>query len=353
MRALIVGGGTGGHVIPAIAIARELKAAYNAEILFVGTPRGVEGRMVPAAGFDLRMVQVGALKNVSAITRLKTAFALPTAILAASKIISEFNPTIVVGVGGYASGPGMIAAILRGVPTLAFEPNLVPGFANRKVARFVKGAAVQFAATAKYFHNAQVTGVPIRKEFAAIRGLPQEQVLLVTGGSQGAHAINQAICDALPKLKQSLPHLRIIHQTGQKDEQPTRNAYAQVQCVGEVSAFIENMADAFSQASVVVCRSGASTVAEVAAAGRVAVFIPFPHAADDHQKHNAQALVDAGAALMIEQKDLTPDRLHAALVELLRDRVRLETMSAAARRMAHADAAAEIGKLAYSIERKN
>ena len=353
MRALIVGGGTGGHVIPAIAIARELKAAYNAEILFVGTPRGVEGRMVPAAGFDLRMVQVGALKNVSAITRLKTAFALPTAILAASKIISEFNPTIVVGVGGYASGPGMIAAILRGVPTLAFEPNLVPGFANRKVARFVKGAAVQFAATAKYFHNAQVTGVPIRKEFAAIRGLPQEQVLLVTGGSQGAHAINQAICDALPKLKQSLPHLRIIHQTGQKDEQPTRNAYAQVQCVGEVSAFIENMADAFSQASVVVCRSGASTVAEVVAAGRVAVFIPFPHAADDHQKHNAQALVDAGAALMIEQKDLTPDRLHAALVELLRDRVRLETMSAAARRMAHADAAAEIGKLAYSIERKN
>lgn len=353
MRALIVGGGTGGHVIPAIAIARELKSAYHAEILFMGTPRGVEGRMVPAAGFELRMVQVGGLKNVSVMTRLKTAFALPTAIFAASKIISDFKPTVVVGVGGYASGPGMIAAILRGVPTLAFEPNLVPGFANRKVARYVKGAAVQFAATAKYFRNAQVTGVPIRKEFASISGLPQEQVLLATGGSQGAHAINQAICDALPKLKQSLPELRIIHQTGQKDEQPTRDAYVQAQVFGEVSAFIENMAQAFAKATVLVCRSGASTVAEVAAAGRVAVFIPFPHAADDHQKHNAQALVDAGAAVMIEQKDLTAERLHAALVELFGDRARLETMSAAARRMAHNDAAAEIGKLAYSIERKN
>src|SRR3954469_21333407 len=162
MRALIVGGGTGGHVIPALAIARELKSQFNAEILFVGTARGVENRMVPAAGFPLKLVQVGALKNVSMMTRLKTAFNLPRAVLAASGIISEFKPTIVIGVGGYASGPGMMAALLRRVPTLAFEPNLVPGFANRVVARFVTAAAVHFQESAKYFRTAHITGVPIR-----------------------------------------------------------------------------------------------------------------------------------------------------------------------------------------------
>lgn len=353
MRALIVGGGTGGHVIPAIAIARELQAKYGAEVLFMGTPRGVEGRMVPAAGFPLRMVQVGALKNVSAITRLKTMFALPLAILAAGKIIAEFKPTVVVGVGGYASGPGMITAILRGTPTLAFEPNLVPGFANRMVAKRVKAAAVHFEATAKYFRNAKVTGVPIRSEFTAMGEISEQRVLLVTGGSQGAHAINQAICDALPMLKQSLPGLHIIHQTGLKDEQPVRAAYAQAHVAGEVSAFIENMAEAFARASVLVCRSGASTVAEVAASGRPAIFVPFPHAADDHQKHNAEALVQAGAAMMIEQKDLTAERLHETLIQLLSDRAKLQQMSAAAKRMAHTNAATEIAELAYSIERKN
>jgi UDP-N-acetylglucosamine--N-acetylmuramyl-(pentapeptide) pyrophosphoryl-undecaprenol N-acetylglucosamine transferase len=221
------------------------------------------------------------------------------------------------------------------------------------VAKRVKAAAVQFEATAKYFRNAKVTGVPIRSEFTRMVGLPEQPALLVTGGSQGAHAINQVICDALPMLKQSLPGLRIVHQTGQKDVQAVRAAYEQAQVAGEVSAFVENMAEAFARASVLVCRSGASTVAEVAASGRPAIFVPFPHAADDHQKHNAEALVQAGAAMMIEQKDLTAERLHATLIQSLSDRAKLQQMSAAAKRMAHTNAATEIAELAYSIERKN
>jgi UDP-N-acetylglucosamine--N-acetylmuramyl-(pentapeptide) pyrophosphoryl-undecaprenol N-acetylglucosamine transferase len=353
VRALIVGGGTGGHVIPAIAIARELQRQFGAEVLFLGTARGVENRMVPAAGFPLKLVQVGALKNVSAMTRLKTAFDLPRAILAASKIISEFKPTIVIGVGGYASGPGMMAALLRRVPTLAFEPNLVPGFANKVVAKFVSAAAVHFADTAKYFRNAHVTGVPIRGDFAEIGPPSNEPTILVTGGSQGAHAINEAVAHALPMLAQSFPGIQIAHQTGQKDLESVQLAHVNAGVSGEVSAFIDDMAAAFRRAAVLICRSGASTVAEITAAGRVAIFIPFPRAADDHQKKNAEALVKAGAALMIEQKDLTPERLHEAVVSVLRDPVKLRDMSERSRSLAHVHAGAEIAKLAYSTERKN
>jgi UDP-N-acetylglucosamine--N-acetylmuramyl-(pentapeptide) pyrophosphoryl-undecaprenol N-acetylglucosamine transferase len=352
VRALIVGGGTGGHVIPALAIARELKAQFGAEILFMGTPRGVESRMVPAAGFELKLVQVGALKNVSIATRLKTAFDLPRAILAASRIITGFKPTIVIGVGGYASGPGMIAAVLRRVPTLAFEPNLVPGFANKRVGKLVTAAAVQFEPTAKYFNNAHVTGVPIRKEFAQIGEPTERNTVLVTGGSQGAQAINRAVVEALPKFQMATP-IKIVHQTGQKDFEATRDAYRNAAVSGEVSPFIDDMAAAFRRASVLICRSGASTVAEITAAGRVAVFIPFPHAADDHQKKNAEALVDAGAALMIPQKDLTAEKLFNAVQSLLSDPARLKQMSDRSRTLAHPDAADRIAKLAYSIERKN
>jgi UDP-N-acetylglucosamine--N-acetylmuramyl-(pentapeptide) pyrophosphoryl-undecaprenol N-acetylglucosamine transferase len=353
LRALIVGGGTGGHVIPALAIARELKAQFEAEILFMGTPRGVENRMVPAAGFELKLVQVGALKNVSMATRFKTAFDLPKAILAASRIITDFKPTIVIGVGGYASGPGMIAAVLRRVPTLAFEPNLVPGFANKRVGKLVTAAAVQFEPTAKYFQNAQVTGVPIRKEFAQVGQPTEPNTVLVTGGSQGAQAINRAVVEALPMFQAMATSIKIVHQTGQKDFEATRDAYARTGVSAEVSPFVDDMAAAFRRASLLVCRSGASTVAEITAAGRVAIFIPFPHAADDHQKKNAEALVDAGAALMIEQKDLTAEKLFNAVQSLFSDPARLKQMSDRSRALAHPDAADRIAKLAYSIERKN
>lgn len=353
MRALIAGGGTGGHVIPAIAIARELQAQFQAQVTFVGTARGIETKLVPAAGFPLQLVKVGKLKNVGLGERLRTSFHLPKAIWAASRMIAEFRPTVVIGVGGYASGPAMLAALLRGVPTMAFEPNYVPGFANKAVARLVSAAAVHFQETARYFRNAHVTGVPIRKEFAALSQSPSSvPTLLVTGGSQGAHALNEAVCMALPLLKQGLPAFKVIHQTGQKDLDAVRQAYLAAGVDGEVSAFIDDMPSAFAPASVILCRAGASTVGEITAAGKVAVFVPFPQAADDHQRRNAEAVVNADAALLIPQSELTAQRLHDALVPLLADPARLQRMSANARRLAHPEAAAEIAKLAYSIEKK-
>jgi len=352
VRALIAGGGTGGHVIPAIAIARELQAQFGAEVLFVGTPRGIENRLVPAAGFPLKLVQVGALKNVSLMTRLRTAFDLPRAIFAASGFISDFKPTVVIGVGGYASGPAMIAAAIRRVPMMAFEPNFVPGFANKAVAKFVSAACVHFDETARYFRNAHVTGVPIRREFTQLPAPSAQPTLLITGGSQGAHAINEAVAQALTMLKQSLPELRIVHQTGQKDLEPIRAAYAQAGMQAEVSAFIDDMPAAFARAQVIVCRSGAATVAEISAAGKVAIFIPFPQAADDHQRRNAEALSTKDAALLISQRELTPQKLHDAIVSLFGDPVRLARMSANARALAHPSAAVEIAELAYSVEKK-
>jgi UDP-N-acetylglucosamine--N-acetylmuramyl-(pentapeptide) pyrophosphoryl-undecaprenol N-acetylglucosamine transferase len=352
MRALIAGGGTGGHVIPAIAIARELQAQFGAEVLFVGTARGIENRLVPAAGFPLKLVKVGALKNVSLVTRLRTAFDLPRAIFAASGMISAFKPTVVIGVGGYASGPAMLAAVTRGVPTLAFEPNFVPGFANKVVAKFVSAAAVHFPETARYFRNAHVTGVPIRRDFVEIKSVPPQPTLVITGGSQGAHAINEAVAKALPMLKESVPQLRIVHQTGVKDLEFVQRAYAAAGAQGEVSGFIDDMPAAFARASLIVCRSGASTVAEITAAGKVAIFIPFPQAADDHQRRNAEALVKEDAALLIPQSELTPQKLHDAIVSLIGDPAKLAMMSGNARKLAHTDAAAEIAKLAYSIEKK-
>ena len=220
MRAILAGGGTGGHVIPALAIAQQLKKDYSAEILFVGTPRGMENRLVPQAGFDLKLVQVGALNRVSLATRIKTLFDLPRAVWQAAHMLRDFDADVVSGVGGYASGPAMLAAILRRIPTLAFEPNVVPGFANRAVARWVSGAAVQFDETGRFFRNSKVTGVPVRPAFFEIASRPAgdtRPTLLVFGGSQGAHAVNQAVLNALPLLRERVPTLRIIHQTGERD----------------------------------------------------------------------------------------------------------------------------------------
>src|SRR6201985_1346129 len=213
MRVLIAGGGTGGHVIPALAIARELKTRFQAEVLFVGTARGIENRLVPAAGFGLMNIKVGALKNVSLMTRLRTLVDLPMAVIHARKIISVFEPDVVVGVGGYASGPAMAAAILSRIPTLAFEPNYVPGFANKIVGHRVSAAAVHFEQTEKFFRNAQVVGVPVRAEFfkVAATGGAHPPTLLVFGGSQGARAINQAMVAAAPEVLRQIPSLRIIH----------------------------------------------------------------------------------------------------------------------------------------------
>jgi UDP-N-acetylglucosamine--N-acetylmuramyl-(pentapeptide) pyrophosphoryl-undecaprenol N-acetylglucosamine transferase len=351
MRVVLAGGGTGGHVIPALAIAREMQSRYAAQVLFVGTARGIENRLVPAAGFDLKLVKVGALKNVSFATRARTLVDLPLAVLDCWRMLKDFRPDIVIGVGGYASGPAMLAAILRRTPTLAFEPNIVPGFANRVVGKMVSAAAVHFEGTARYFRNARVTGVPVRAEFFQARSKPSggNPTLLVFGGSQGAAAINRTVMEALPSIAQAVPHLRIIHQTGERDYEQAKAAYAQWPSQGEAHPFIYDMPAAFAQADLLLCRAGASTVAEITASGKPAIFVPFPRAADNHQLRNAEALQKAGAAVVIPESQLSSQSLLTGLQELLRDRTRLERMSAAARALAHREAAAEIAVMAARL----
>jgi UDP-N-acetylglucosamine--N-acetylmuramyl-(pentapeptide) pyrophosphoryl-undecaprenol N-acetylglucosamine transferase len=347
LRVLIAGGGTGGHIIPALAVAHELVDRYDAEVLFVGTARGMESRLVPEAGFNLRLVDVGQLKNVSLLTRLHTLWDLPRSILACKRLIREFKPTVVFGVGGYASGPAMAAALLVKLPTMAFEPNAMPGLANRLVGKRVQAAAVNFPAAAAWFHNAEVTGIPVRPAFFAL--LPPASStphLLVFGGSQGARIFNQHLPQIIAALLDAVPGLTVLHQSGVRHADATQAAYAASGADPQrwqVRPFLDDMPMRFAQANLVMARSGASTVAELAAAAKPALLVPFAAAADEHQKRNAEVMVDAGAAVMLQEKDLeTPRKLLEALVGLLTAPERLAAMGAAARTLAHRDAAQRI-----------
>ncbi len=352
MRIIIAGGGTGGHVIPALAIAQQLKKQFGAEILFIGTARGIETRLVPQAGFPLQLIQVGALKNVSLMTRAKTMFDLPRAISACSRMLTEFDPEVVIGVGGYASGPAMVAALRRRLPTLAFEPNVVPGFANRMIARWVSAAAVHFEETCQYFPHCRVTGVPVRGAFFSIApkvsGAP---TLLVFGGSQGARAINNAMIESLPGLRANIPGIHIIHQTGERDYDRVLAAYQQSGISGEVHKFIDDMPTTFARADLLVCRSGASTVGEITAAAKPAIFVPFPAAADDHQNVNARALERAGAAVVVEESNLGAAYLVETVGTLIADAPRLRSMGDAARALAHPKAVEEIAEMVEKLAR--
>jgi UDP-N-acetylglucosamine--N-acetylmuramyl-(pentapeptide) pyrophosphoryl-undecaprenol N-acetylglucosamine transferase len=348
VRILIAGGGTGGHIIPALAVARALVERHHAEILFVGTPRGLESKLVPAAGFRLELIQVGQLKNVSLSTKLSTLFDLPRAILACRRIFRGFRPGAVLSVGGYASGPASAAALLAGIPLMAFEPNAMPGLANRLIGRRVAAAAVNFPAAASYFRNAEVTGIPVRAEFFSILPPPPFKAphLLVFGGSQGARIFNQTVPQIVRELLDSVPGLTILHQCGARHLESTESAYRATgadPARWQVLPFLDDMPARFAQAHLVLARSGASTVAELAAAGKPSLLVPFAAAADNHQKRNAEELVKAGAAVMLLESELaSPAALRDALIVLLREPAKLAQMSAAARTQAHPDAAQRI-----------
>ena len=349
LKVLIAGGGTGGHVIPALAIARELHDRHAAEVRFVGTARGLETRLVPEAGFPLELIHVGQLKNVSLATRLRTLFDLPLGLARCLGLLRRFRPDVVIGVGGYASGPAMAAAILLRIPTLAFEPNAVPGLANRLVGKRVTGAAVNFAPTAAYFRNAKVTGIPVRAEFFAITPKTAgPRRLLVFGGSQGARVLNEVMPAVAADLLAAFPDLTMVHQAGGRHGDTTAAAYVAAGVTSErvrVQPYLDAMVAEIAAADVILCRSGASTVAELAAAGRAAVLVPFAAAADDHQTKNADVLVAAQAAVLIAEKDLSPQRVLAEVSALLQDQPLRLRMGAAARRLAHDDAAAEIARM--------
>jgi UDP-N-acetylglucosamine--N-acetylmuramyl-(pentapeptide) pyrophosphoryl-undecaprenol N-acetylglucosamine transferase len=354
LRVLIAGGGTGGHIIPALAVAHELVARHSAEVLFVGTERGMEIRLVPEAGFKLRLVDVGPLKNVSLVTRLRTLLQLPRSISACKRLIREFKPSVVFGVGGYASGPAMAAALQLDTPTMVFEPNAMPGLANRLVGKKVQAAAVNFPSAAAWFRNSEVTGIPVRPEFFTLAPpTGADPHLLVFGGSQGARILNINVPRVVPELLKAVPGLTVLHQSGLRHASQTFSAYVASGADPDrwkVRPFLDDMPDCFARANLVMARSGASTVAELAAAGKPALLIPFAAAADEHQKRNAEAMVEAGAAVMLQEPDLAvPGKLLTVLTSLLTEPARLAAMASAARTQAHPAAAERIADRLASL----
>jgi UDP-N-acetylglucosamine--N-acetylmuramyl-(pentapeptide) pyrophosphoryl-undecaprenol N-acetylglucosamine transferase len=349
---VIAGGGTGGHLFPGLAVARALKARIpESQISFAGTAAGIETRVIPAAGFALDLIRSAGLKGKSLGALVRGAALVPLSGADAWRLISRRKPDVVIGVGGYSSGPIVAVAAVRGIPTIVLEQNAVPGLTNRLLARFVSRAAVSYEASLKYFGGKGfVSGNPVRQEFLEVDDDPDRDTainasrvrVLIFGGSQGAHAINVAVVDAAPRLAAAAPALDLVCQTGTRDFEMVRAAFEQHGVQGRVERFIDAMDREMKAAGLVVSRAGATTLSEVTAAGRPAILIPLPTATDDHQRENARTREKAGAATLIEQKDLTGERLASRIAELAGDRDQRRRMSHAARRLARPHAAGDI-----------
>jgi UDP-N-acetylglucosamine--N-acetylmuramyl-(pentapeptide) pyrophosphoryl-undecaprenol N-acetylglucosamine transferase len=346
MRVLIAAGGTGGHIYPGIAVAKEvLRRDASSTVRFVGTAKGLENRLVPQAGFELSLIESAGLKNVGAAGKLKGLLLLPKSFFAARRLIKEFRPDIVVGAGGYVSGPVLMTAALMRIRTLVMESNALPGFTNRRLALFVNAAAVSFDESLRYFRGkGVVTGNPVRREFFEIKRKgrdPARFSLLVFGGSQGARAINEALVAALPMLERHKDVLSIVHQTGEADFEKVRGGYDAAGWTerADVRKYIDDMVVRFGESDLVVCRAGATTTAELIASGKASLMVPFPFAADDHQRKNAEALERAGASRMVLQQDANGERLAREIGELIENPDRVTRMEEAARALARGDAA--------------
>jgi len=360
MRVLIAAGGTGGHIYPGIAVANEIMRRDRESVVrFVGTAKGLENRLVPSAGFELTLIESKGLKNVGLVAKLRGLLLVTKSFFAARRVIREFCPDIVVGAGGYVSGPVLLVASMMRVPTLVMDSNALPGWTNRALARFVDRAAVSFAEALPHFRGKGVlTGNPVRSEFFEIPVKPHDAgrlSILVFGGSQGARAINEAIISALPQLASQKDRLRVKHQTGAAELEKVLRGYADASWSDnvEVVAYIDDLVSEFARADLIVSRAGATTTAELVAAGKAAIMIPFPLAADDHQRKNAEALQNAGAAKMILQKDLTGARLADEIGSLLTLPEKIEAMESAGRKLARRDAAAATVDLMEALVENN
>jgi UDP-N-acetylglucosamine--N-acetylmuramyl-(pentapeptide) pyrophosphoryl-undecaprenol N-acetylglucosamine transferase len=343
---LIAGGGTGGHLYPGIAVAREIvKRVSDATVTFVGTATGIEARVIPREGFALELIRSAGLKGKSLASVARGMSLLPASAIDAWQVISRRQPRVVIGVGGYSSGPVVALAAIRGVPALLMEQNAVPGLTNRLLAPLVSAAAVTYDASLSFFgQKAFVSGNPVRPEFfeeayEQPSSPPGAARVLVFGGSQGAHAINMAMVEAAARLAAAAPGLAITHQTGERDLEVVRDGYRRAGFEARVEPFLFAMDREMKSADVVVCRSGATTLAELTAARRASILVPFPGATDDHQRKNAEVLVKQGAALMVEQRELTGDRLAAEILSLTADETRRRQLAEAAGLMARPDAA--------------
>ncbi|HKY23437.1 MAG TPA: undecaprenyldiphospho-muramoylpentapeptide beta-N-acetylglucosaminyltransferase [Vicinamibacterales bacterium] len=344
MRVVIAGGGTGGHLFPGLAVARALKARVpEAQISFAGTASGIEARVIPSTEFELDVIRSAGLKGKSTAVLARGAALVPLSGLDAWRVISRRRPDVVIGVGGYSSGPVVAIAAARGIPAMLLEQNAVAGLTNKLLAPLVKRAAVTYEESLKFFGGKGfVSGNPVRREFLEIDDAaidaPKVRVL-VFGGSQGAHAINLAMVEAAPRLAAAAQACDLVCQTGTRDFDMVREAFERHGVQARVERFIDAMDREMKAAGLVVSRAGATTLAEVTAAGRPAILVPLPTATDDHQRHNALALQQAGAAEVIEQQVLNGERLADRILALVADRDKRRQMSAAARRLAKPRAA--------------
>jgi len=356
---LMAGGGTGGHVIPALAVARELRGRGH-EVLFVGTKQGLEARLAPAEGFPIEWIEIGGLKRVGAAQTFRTLGQLPASILQVSRLMRSMRPAAVFSMGGFVAGPVMLAAWLRRVPVVVMEPNAMPGFTNRRMGRFVARALLNFPEAARFFPpgRTEVTGVPVRGEFFTLPPKRREEVfsILITGGSQGSRTLNRAARESWPLFREAPFPVRLVLQSGVAAYADLRQEFAASGLAGEVVPFIDDMPAAFSAADLVVSRSGAGAVAELAAAGKPAILVPFPFAADDHQLRNAEAMARGGAAVLLADAEVTGERLFREVVTLASAPGRLERMGEAARSFARrgaAQRAADLLELFAGVDRGN
>lgn len=359
MRLLVAGGGTGGHVFPGVALAEEVVTRHPAnDVVFVGTARGLEARVVPQAGFPIELIEVKGLKGKGIVGALANLLLLPAAFLQSWRILKRWKPDLVVGVGGYASGPVVLTAWLLRIPTAVQEQNAVAGLTNRILGRFVKAAFTAFPEAAACFPRGKVfqLGNPIRKTLMENFMRPEVRHdvprLLVFGGSQGAHALNMRVVEALPHLADLRDTIRITHQTGAHDREQVERGYAACGFRPDVREFITDMSTAYAESDLVVCRAGATSLAEILVCKRPSILVPFPAAADNHQVLNARSVVDAGAAVMIEERDLTGELLAAEIRAILANPERRERMSRAAGRLGSPQAAREIADVCADLVRR-
>ncbi len=356
MKAIIAGGGTGGHLFPGIAVAREILRRYpDAGILFVGAEQGIEKRIVPKEGFDLETLPIGGLKRVSGIRRVRNLLAIVVAIFSSMRILASFRPDIVVGVGGYASFPMVGAAIVKGLPRVIMEQNVLPGLANRVLGRKVDFIAVSDERAGRHFpRHSVVTGNPIRADFKTIGPKLHRPpfTVLIFGGSQGAQSINLALIEALEILSGWEDRLLFVHQAGDRQLEQVRSAYKAAGFKARVAGFFEKFAEEYASADLIISRAGASTLEEIKASGRAAILVPLPHAADDHQRSNARAMLEESAGVMIDDNDLNGKRLADEIVRLFEDLDALRQIEANARNLAILDAESRIVDLIESAIEK-
>lgn len=362
MNVIIAGGGTGGHVFPAVALAAQLQQEHSCQVLLVGSVGGLEERLVPAAGLRLELLKVGKLMGTGALNRARTLAGLPRCMASALSLLRRFAPRVVIGVGGFASGPVVMAAGLLRIPVVLLEQNSIPGVTNRLLCRLARTVVISFARTARHFPAGKTVllGNPVRPELLAAANKKKAGdadhgalSLLVLGGSQGARAVNHLMADAAPSLLEAIPGLRLVHQTGQVDHPWVAKQYEEAGLPGAARPFIEDMSRAYLDADLVLGRSGATTIAELCVMGLPSVLVPFPFAVHDHQAHNASDLVNAGGAVMERQEALTAPRLSAMLCGLLSAPARLAEMGRAAAGCGFPDAARDVAELVVEMAREN